>query len=41
MLLVCNFDVRTEDHAIPIPSVVRDNIAEVIAVDIQATLAAR
>lgn len=41
VLLVCNFDVRTEDHAIPIPSVVRDNIAEVIAVDIQATLAAR
>lgn len=41
VLLVCHFDVRTEDHAIPIPSVVRDNIAEVIAVDIQATLAAR
>lgn len=41
LVLQCNFEVRTEDHAIPIPSVVRDNIAEVIAVDIAATLSPR
>lgn len=41
VFLNCRFDVRTEDHEIPIPSVVRDNIAEVIAVDIRAELSAR
>lgn len=41
VILNCRFDVRTEDHEIPIPSVVRDNIAEVIAVDIHAELTAR
>lgn len=41
VMLICRFDVRTEDHKIPIPAVVRDNIAEVIAVDIKATLVAR
>jgi len=41
VMLICRFDVRTEDHEIPIPAVVRDNIAEVIAVDIKASLVAR
>jgi polyisoprenoid-binding protein YceI len=41
VILSCRFEVRTEDHGIPIPAVVRDNIAEVIAVDIRAELAAR
>lgn len=41
VILNCRFDVRTEDHQIPIPSVVRDNIAEVIDVDIRAELSAR
>ena len=39
--LHCLFDVATADHEIPIPSVVRDNIAASIAVDITATLVSR
>ena len=41
VILNCRFDVHTEDHQIPIPSVVRDNIAEIIDVDIRAELSAR
>jgi hypothetical protein len=39
--LSCRFDVATAEHEIPIPSVVRENIAESIAVDISATLSLR
>lgn len=39
--LSCRFDVATADHEIPIPSVVRENIAESISVDINALLSPR
>ena len=39
--LSCRFDVATADHEIPIPSVVSENIAKSIAVDISAMLSPR
>ena len=37
-VLEAAFDVPTADHEIPIPAVVRENIAESIAVQVKATL---
>ena len=37
----CAFEVRPEDHGISIPGVVRDNIAQIISIDVSAQLLPR